>query len=340
MEPGRMFEGIIGHDFQKNILMRAARDNMASHSYLFTGPDGVGKKLMALEFAKLLNCSEPVASAEKSCGCPSCRKIDKGIHPDVVLVEFTGVKNIKVDQVRDEIEEKLYLKPFEGRFKIVIVDEAERMNHSAQNAFLKTLEEPPRDSVIILLSSRPGTLLPTLRSRCQTVVFNPMPDELVAGVIRERGGMSSEEALLYSKISGGSIGKALGFDRDLMEWRKELLTGLGSMRKNSASDISSLTELISSGASQNETGRLELGFRFILLWVRDMILTRLGADGLTNTDFAETIGRAAGKWELDDLLEMERNVDRAWYDIARANANTKLVLDNLFLKFSAFAGMN
>ncbi|HVY54595.1 MAG TPA: DNA polymerase III subunit delta' C-terminal domain-containing protein, partial [Thermodesulfobacteriota bacterium] len=250
------------------------------------------------------------------------------------------VKNIKVDQVRDEIEEKLYLKPFEGRFKIVIVDEAERMNHSAQNAFLKTLEEPPRDSVIILLSSRPGTLLPTLRSRCQTVVFNPMPDELVAGVIRERGGMSSEEALLYSKISGGSIGKALGFDRDLMEWRKELLTGLGSMRKNSASDISSLTELISSGASQNETGRLELGFRFILLWVRDMILTRLGADGLTNTDFAETIGRAAGKWELDDLLEMERNVDRAWYDIARANANTKLVLDNLFLKFSAFAGMN
>ncbi|HVY55268.1 MAG TPA: DNA polymerase III subunit delta', partial [Thermodesulfobacteriota bacterium] len=86
MEPGRMFEGIIGHDFQKNILMRAARDNMASHSYLFTGPDGVGKKLMALEFAKLLNCSEPVASAEKSCGCPSCRKIDKGIHPDVVLV--------------------------------------------------------------------------------------------------------------------------------------------------------------------------------------------------------------------------------------------------------------
>lgn len=333
-----MFEGIIGHDFQKNILMRAARDNMASHSYLFAGPDGVGKKLMAVEFAKLLNCGESVKPADKRCACTSCRKIERGIHPDVALVEFAGAKNIKVDQVREEIEEKLYLRPFEGRFKVVIVDEAERMNHSAQNAFLKTLEEPPRDSVIILLSSRPGSLLPTLRSRCQTVVFNPLPEDLVAGVLTERGGMSPEDAVLYSGVAGGSIGKALGFDRDLMEWRRDILTGLGSIRKNSASDISGLSELISSGASQNETERLELGFRFILLWIRDIVLTRLGSGGLTNTDFTETINSAARKWELDDLLEMEGNVERAWYDIVRANANTKLVLDNLFLKLSVYAG--
>lgn len=335
-----MFEGITGHDFQKDILMRAARDDMASHSYLFAGPDGVGKKLMAVEFAKLLNCGEPANAHDNRCGCPSCRKIEKGIHPDVVVVEFTGVKNIKVDQVRDEIEEKLYLRPFEGRFKIVIVDEAERMNHSAQNAFLKTLEEPPRDSVIILLTSRPETLLATLRSRCQTVVFNPLPDGIVAGLLTERGGMSPEDAVLYSRISGGSIGKALGFDTDLMEWRRELLTGLGNIRKNSASDISSLSELISSGASQGETERLELGFRFILLWIRDIMLAGLGSDGLTNTDFTESIKNAARKWDLDDLLEMERNVERAWYDIVRANANTKLVLDNLFLKLSVYAGMS
>ncbi|HET7290725.1 MAG TPA: DNA polymerase III subunit delta' [Thermodesulfobacteriota bacterium] len=335
-----MFEGIIGHDFQKDILKRAARDNMASHSYLFAGPDGVGKKLMALEFAKLLNCPGSADSTDERCECSSCRKIERGIHPDVALVEFTGIKNIKVDQVREEIEEKLYLRPFEGMFKVVIVDEAERMNHNAQNAFLKTLEEPPRDSVIILLSSRPETLLPTLRSRCQTVVFNPLPEELVAGVLMERGGMSPEDAVLYSRISGGSIGKALGFDKELMEWRKDLLTGLGSIRKNSASDISNLSELVSSGVSQNETERLELGFRFILLWIRDIVLAGIGSNGLTNTDFTETINNEALKWDLDDLLEMERNVERAWYDIARANANTKLVLDNLFLKLSVYAGMN
>jgi len=335
-----MFGGIIGHDFQKNILRRSARDNMASHSYLYAGPDGVGKKLMALGFAKLLNCPGSADSPDKGCECPSCRKIDRGIHPDVVLIEFTGVKNIKVDQVREEIEEKLYLRPFEGRYKIVIVDEAERMNHSAQNAFLKTLEEPPRDSVIILLSSRPESLLPTLRSRCQTVVFNPLTEELVAGLLTERGGMSPEEAVLFAKLSGGSIGKALGFDSELMEWRKELLTGLVSIKRNSASDISNLSELLSSGASQNETERLELGFRFILLWIRDIALAGIGSDCLTNTDFTEAINNEARKWDLGDLLEMERNVERAWYDIARANANTKLALDNLFLKLSACAGMS
>ncbi|MCI0480283.1 MAG: DNA polymerase III subunit delta', partial [Candidatus Dadabacteria bacterium] len=221
-----MFEGILGHDFQKNILLRAAHDDLASHSYLFAGPDGIGKKMVAVEFAKLLNCGGAAAAPDAKCGCASCRKIERGIHPDVVLIEFTGVKNIKVDQVRDEIEERLYLRPFEGRFKVVIVDESERMNQSAQNAFLKTLEEPPPDSVIILVSSRPDSLLPTLRSRCQTVVFNALPDELVAGILRERGGMSPEEALLASRLSGGSIGKALGFDGDLLEWRRELINGL------------------------------------------------------------------------------------------------------------------
>lgn len=333
-----MFEGITGHDFQKNILLRAARDNMASHSYLFAGPDGVGKKLMAVGFAKLLNCIDPANARDKGCECHSCRKIERGIHPDVVLVEFTGVRNIKVDQVRDEIEEKLYLRPFEGRFKIVIVDEAERMNHSAQNAFLKTLEEPPRDSVIILLTSRPETLLATLRSRCQTVVFNPLPEGVVAGLLADRAGMLSEDAVLYSRISGGSIGRALGFDADLMEWRRELLTGLGAIRRNSAADISELSEILSSGASQTETERLELGFRFILLWIRDIALAGLGSDSMTNTDFAESINDAALKWSLGDLLAMERSVERAWYDIVRANANTKLVLDNLFLKLSVCAG--
>jgi hypothetical protein len=152
--------------------------------------------------------------------------------------------------------------------------------------------------------------------------------------------MSPEDAVLYSKIAGGSIGKALGFNKDLMVWRRDLLTGLGSIRKNSASDISSLSELVSSGASQNETERLELGFRFILLWIRDIVLTRLGSGDLTNTDFTETINSAARKWELDDLLEMEGNVERAWYDIVRANANTKLVLDNLFLRLSVYAGVD
>ncbi len=335
-----MFEGIIGHDFQKNILLRAARENVASHSYLFTGPDGIGKKMVAIEFAKLLNCGEALRETGNRCECPSCRKIDKGIHPDVALVEFTGVKNIKVDQIRDEIEERLYLRPFEGRFKIVIVDECERMNHNAQNAFLKTLEEPPPDSLIILLSSRSDSLLPTLRSRCRVVEFGALPEGHIAQLLRDRNGLSPEDALLSAGLSGGSIGKALGLDKDIMEWRTELLSRLGRIRKNSASDISGLSEHLSSGASPDETDRLELGFRFLLLWLRDLVLARTGSDSFTNADFSESIKKTARACDMNDLLEMERYVERAWHDIARANANTKLVLETLFLKLAAGMDMN
>lgn len=335
-----MFEGIIGHEFQTNILLRAARENIVSHSYLFTGPDGVGKKLIAVEFAKLLNCRADAPKNIDRCGCVSCMKIDKRIHPDVVLVEFTGVKNIKVDQIREEIEEKLFLRPFEGKVKVVIVDESERMNHSAQNAFLKTLEEPPPDSLIILVSSRPESLLPTLRSRCQIIEFHALPEELVAGAVRERSGMSSGEALLSSRLSGGSLGKALTLDRDIMEWRNELITKLGGLRRNSASDILSLTEHVSSGGSQDDTERLELGFRFILLWLRDLALAKIGSDKLANSDLSESIKKVALKWDINDLLERQRHVEKAWYDIVRANANTKLVLENLFLKLAAHPAMS
>lgn len=334
-----MFEDIIGHEFQKNILLRVARENVVSHSYLFAGPEGIGKKLIAVEFAKILNCRAGGRENTHRCGCVSCMKIDKRIHPDVVLVEFTGVKSIKVDQVREEIEEMLYLKPFEGRYKVVIVDESERMNLSAQNAFLKTLEEPPPDSLIILVSSRPESLLETLKSRCQIIEFRELPRELVEGVLKERIGMSSEEAMLLANLSGGSLGKALSYDRDIIEWRKELISMLAGLRRNSASDILSLAEYISSGGPGDGSDRLDLGFRFILLWLRDLTLAKIDSSDLTNSDLCESIRSTALKWDINDLLEIERLVEKAWFDIVRANANTKLVLENLFLKLAGSPDM-
>ncbi len=329
-----MFSDIVGHEFQKNILVRAARERIVSHSYLFSGPDGIGKKLVAVEFAKLLNCLEEPADGAAPCGCGSCRKIDKGIHPDVILVEFTGVKNIKVDQVREEVEERLFLKPFEGRFKVVIVDESERMNNSAQNAFLKTLEEPPRDSVIILVTSRPSSLLPTIRSRCQLLSFNPLSDELILEILKERTGLSSEEALLSTKLSGGSPGKALKLDRDIIEWRKELISELGSMNRYSASDILTLAESVSSGSSPEDKEKLDLAFQFIYLWLRDLVLIKIGSENIINTDLSETMGKTAELWEVDDLLDRQRYLEKTWYDIFRSNANAKLALENLFIKLA------
>lgn len=329
-----MFNDIAGHEFQKNTLIRASRENIVSHSYLFAGPDGVGKKLIALEFAKILNCKGQVDADGGNCECGSCKKIEKGIHPDVVLVEFTGVKNIKVDQVREEVEDKLFLKPFEGRFKVVIVDESDRMNNSAQNAFLKTLEEPPKDSVIILVTSRPTTLLPTIRSRCQILWFNPLEDTLIAGILEERGGISPEEAVLCAKLSGGSPGKALKLDKELISWRKELISALGAMSRYSASDISTLAESVSQGTSSDDLERLELAFRFIYLWLRDLTLIRIGSHDIINTDLSDEMEKTARLWETGDLLEKQKYVEKTWYDIFRTNANTRLALENLFINLA------
>jgi hypothetical protein len=119
-----------------------------------------------------------------------------------------------------------------------------------------------------------------------------------------------------------------------------LITRLGSIRKNSASDISGLSEHISSGPSGEETDGLELGFTFMLLWIRDLALASIGSDRLTNTDFGESIKIMSGKWDVERLVEMERSVERAWYDIVRANANAKLVLDDLFSKLAVDAGID
>lgn len=329
-----MFEDIVGHEFQKDILLRASRKQTVSHAYLFSGPDGVGKRLIAVEFAKLLNCLGAQAENGVRCECSACRKIDKGIHPDVITVQFAGVKNIKVEQIRGEIEEKLFLKPFEGRNKVVIVDDSERMSNSAQNAFLKTLEEPPSDSVIILISSHPNSLLPTIRSRCQSLRFNPLGEKLIVDVLEKRSELSPEEALLCSKLSGGSLGRALSLDREVIGWRKDLILRLSTLNKYSASEIASLTESVHDGAPSDDASRLDMAFQFIYLWLRDLIIVKTGSGEITNTDLSEIITSTAGKWELNDLLDGQRQLEKTWYDIFRANANLKLALENLLIKLA------
>jgi len=331
-----MTTNIAGHEFQREILRRAAAENVVSHAYLFSGPDGVGKRLVALEFAGVVNCTSGGGSPSE-CGCGSCRKVEKGIHPDVAMVEFAGVRNIKVDQVRDEIEEKLYLKPFEGRFKVVIVDEAEKLNNSAQNAFLKTLEEPPPASIIILVTSRPGALLPTIRSRCQPLNFGALPERYIADVLAEKAGLPPDEAGLYARISSGSLGAALRLDAETMEWRRGLLSALGGMSAGSASDIVSLAEQLSESASGDQA-RLDLAFRFISLWLRDIAFLKIGSGDLSNVDMKDELAALAEGIDVASLMERQRQVEKTWYDIVRANANTRLALENLFIKLARKQG--
>src|SRR3972149_6839834 len=188
------FKNILGHDREIGILSSAISNNRVAHSFLFVGPEGVGKRLTAISIAKSLNCSDAKGDF---CGvCRNCVDIESSSYSDVFLVEpresdskgggidhATGT--IKIGAVRD-VQQRLSYKAVKGGKKVCIVDGVEKMNRDAQNAFLKTLEEPPSDSIIILIISDGATLLPTILSRCQRINFRPLPRNILIEMIKQK----------------------------------------------------------------------------------------------------------------------------------------------------------
>ena len=181
------FEFILGQDRPKQVLKKVLRNGHVPNAYLFYGPESIGKKFTAIEVAKALNCE--ISGPEDGCDqCPACQKIDRRTHPDFFLLEPeksspTARESIlKIDAIR-ELQKKLVYLPYEGQTKVVIIDNAECMNPQAANSFLKTLEEPQSQTLIILIASNPYQLLPTIVSRCQGIRFYPLPAEAVRKII-------------------------------------------------------------------------------------------------------------------------------------------------------------
>jgi DNA polymerase-3 subunit delta' len=335
------FDNIIGHDLQKNLLRRAIAEERVSHSYLFSGLDGLGKRLVALGLAKILNCltlvsTTDVDSNKAGCDCNSCRKIDKGIHPDVFVIEYKGLRDIKVDQIREDVEDRLYFKPFEGRYKVAIVDEADRMSHSAQNAFLKTLEEPPDESIIILLTSSPQSLLPTIRSRCQSLRFEGIPIELIVEELKTRRGLSGEESTMIAFLSEGSLGRALNLDDKILSDRNELINRLSRVETDFASSVLGVVESILRGSSNDDNEKLKIYLEFILLWLRDLISVKVGLDEdlLMNKHLISVSREYADRYSLEKILEKLNFAEQVSNSILRLNANKQIALENLVLKIA------
>ena len=179
------FREIVGHRPLLELLARATSRASLPPSLVFAGPDGIGKRLTAIALAQALNCERPVpfAGGQDACGvCSACTRIARGVHADVLVVAPGETGAIKVDQVREAIDRAAY-RPFEGRRRLVVLDTADALVSEAQNALLKTLEEPPPASVFVLITSRPDMLLPTVRSRCHRLRFGPSAPADVAAVL-------------------------------------------------------------------------------------------------------------------------------------------------------------
>ena len=180
------FNQIFGQEKPKQIIKKAVQGNNLAHTYLFYGQESIGKKKVAIELAKSLNCISSI-KGDPCDKCISCQKIESRIHPDFFFVE--PLKNtpaareavIKIEAIR-ELQRKLAYHPYEGKVKVAVIDDADLMNASAANSFLKTLEEPPSSTILIIISSNPFKLLPTIISRCQTIQFQPLNPENIKNI--------------------------------------------------------------------------------------------------------------------------------------------------------------
>ncbi len=340
------FSSIIGHDRPISILKRAIQNDAVAHAYLFSGEQGIGKRLTARAFAAALNCRADVPAG--GCGvCTSCRKAASDTHPDVRVVmpeshdeqllatlsnkeAAKASDEIKIDQIR-RAQESISLKPSEGQKKVLIVDSAETMNDAAQNAFLKTLEEPPGDSLIILITSMPQSLLPTIRSRCQELKFQPLPRPVLAEVLQEKRGLDAGDAWFAAALSRGSLGRALDMDVPKEKTdREEFLTlweGLGGMRND---EILVLAE----GVSKDREGFdriLDIGIE----WLRDRLVYQETGDErlLVFAGGIDRIRNEQGRFSLPKTLQ-----DVDLFILSRVQlerrVSAQLVAEHLFLKLA------
>ena len=177
------FQDIVGHKQIIEHLKNAEKLNKVSHAYIFSGEKGSGKKLLASRFAELLQCE---AEGEKPCGkCRSCRQAESGNHPDIIRITHEKPNTISVDDIREQLVGDVQIKPYQSKYKIYIVPDAEKMNVQAQNALLKTIEEPPAYAVILFLTTNAFSFLPTILSRCVVLNMKPVPDQEVRKYLME-----------------------------------------------------------------------------------------------------------------------------------------------------------
>lgn len=320
------FAQIIGHERQKDILRRALSGGRLAHAYLFAGPEGVGKRLMALAVARQLFCEQHTGCGE----CAACRKLDHRNHPDLHVLEPDG-SSIKIEQIR-AIQRDLSLRPVEGGRKVCLIEAAEAMTTGAANALLKTLEEPRGDTLLILLSSQPQRLLETIRSRCQLLQFPRQPLALVRESLQTQLGVADAEAHVLAALSEGSFKKAFGKDRQLyLDERHTLLKTLTALSAGSILPIFEFAEKLA-----GDKAMLPDIIEIFQAFYRDVLLTLHGhdADELVNLDLSEKVRRVAGHENSANVLAKLEALKNARWQLER-NLNPQLVMEVLLLRLAA-----
>lgn len=333
----------------KQSLRRQLRNGRIPNSLLFAGPEGVGKGQFALELARSFVCRNQ--NGPEACGkCGACRrsvvfnipKADKrddfrqvffSEHPDVgAVVPYN--KNILVDAVRD-LEREANLRPYEARARLFVIDDADKMNDAASNALLKTLEEPPAESHIVLISSRPDSLLQTILSRCQIVRFAPISLEEIETYLTATGKFSPDDARLAARLSAGSIGRALSMAPDEIRSRRNaMMQVLESVFIRG--DRAALLAASETLADAKNRDNFETGLEILESLIHDVWTLKLAAEpqDIANSDLVNHLSRFAGQARAPELAGWLRQIELL-RGRTEVNINKRIATDALFMEMAS-----
>jgi DNA polymerase III subunit delta' len=347
MQPGGGWP-VVGNEGAVQMLRRAVSRGMLNHAYLFVGPKGSGKRLLARTFAQAVNCevSGDELASGAPCGlCSQCSRIRSGAHPDVAFFDLetqaaaagaggkkvAPQKELRIETVR-QLQDGLALRPYSARRKIYIIGDADRMNEEAANCLLKSLEEPPSHSILVLLASDESSVLPTTYSRCTYVPLRTVAREEITIYLQSDRGVEEERARLLSSLAGGRVGSAITLleSPETLAARSRALQELATLKGATVVDRLDASARLAKMFTDARSELYDLLDTWEL-WFRDLLVTSAGAaDLLMNVDQRPALASQAGKLDAEAALQAVQLVSVTRRQLAE-NVNPRLALEALTL---------
>ncbi len=326
---------ITGHTWAADMLRQHIVGGNLRHAYLFSGPTGVGRRTLALRFAQAVNCTQPPAPGDACGKCQTCRQIERMQHTDLTVVQAEEAGAVlKVKQVR-ELQHMLSLSPYAGGYRVALLLRFEEANANAQNALLKTLEEPNPKVLLLLTADDPENLLPTITSRCELLRLRPMAVDDLAAALEAHENLSKDKALLIAHISGGRAGfaKRLACDGEMLEkrkqWMVDMLALLPAGRTERFHYSEKTTRIGKKDRGEAKSVLLEGMANWLSFWRDVMLVGTESGTQITNIDLRESVHRTA---EAVDPRDAARAVSVLEHGFKRIQtANLQLMLDTILL---------
>lgn len=322
------FKDIIGQESIKKHLQTAIKTGNLSHAYIINGEYGSGRQTIASALAKTIQCQSKTDDTD-ACGvCTSCKQAESHNHPDIKYITHDKT-SISVNDIREQLNNDISIKPYSSEYKIYIIPDANKMTEQAQNALLKTIEEPPVYAIIILLTENCDSLLPTIRSRCVTLTMNPIEKDKICTYLENKFQLEPEQAQIAANYCQGNIGKAIRFasSSDFIEMKNQVLKLLKNL---DSMDIASIIDTIKEFSMHKNDINDYLDL--MLLWYRDVLMFKVTKDAnlLLYSDEYSAISEQATKRDYENIENIIAAIDKAKVRL-KANVNFDVTIELMIL---------